>query len=95
MSGSGGSAAANGPREWWQSPPRSGLQRLINPWEYRHLRFSGATRIAGGGVAAAAATVCFSYDANGWGAFFGVLAALNIAGGSWYLSIDHSAAAQT
>jgi hypothetical protein len=28
---------AKGLREWWASPPRSGLQRLIIPWEYRHL----------------------------------------------------------
>ena len=40
-------------REWWRNPPRSGLQRIINPWEYRHLGFCGAARIAGGTVAAA------------------------------------------
>ena len=36
------STAANGPGGWWASPPRSGLERLISPWEYRHLRFFGA-----------------------------------------------------
>jgi hypothetical protein len=74
-------------RRWWMSPPRSGLQRLIIPSEYRHLRFFGAARLAGGGVAATAGAVCLSYGANGWAAFFLVLAALELIGGSWYLTI--------
>ena len=37
--------AAKGLRGWWQTPPRPGLQRLINPWEFRHLRAFGLTRI--------------------------------------------------
>ena len=87
--------AAKGLRGWWQSPPRSGMQRLINPFECRHLRAFGVTRIAGGGVAAAAGVVCLSYGVHGWAAFFLVLAALNFAGGSWYITIDRSAPAQT
>jgi len=87
--------AAKGLRGWWQSPPRSGMQRLINPFEYRHLRAFGVTRIAGGGVAAAAGVVCLSYGVYGWAAFFLVLAALNFAGGSWYITIDRSAPART
>jgi hypothetical protein len=53
--------APKGLRGWWASPPRSGLRRLIAPWEYRHLRAFGVTRIAGGSVAAAAGVVCLSY----------------------------------
>lgn len=87
------SNAANGLRGWWQSPPRPGLQRLIIPWEYRHLRAFGITRIAGGAIAAAASAVCLSYGVYGWAAFFGVLAAANLAGGGWYISIARSAAA--
>jgi hypothetical protein len=87
--------AAKGLRGWWQSPPRSGMQRLINPFEYRHLRAFGVTRIAGGGVAGAAGVVCLSYGVYGWAAFFLVLAALNFAGGSWYITIDRSAPART
>jgi hypothetical protein len=30
-------------------PSRSGLRRLISPWEYRHLHASMAARFAGGG----------------------------------------------
>jgi hypothetical protein len=89
-----GSTAPKGLRGWWASPPRPGLQRLINPWEYRHLRLFGVTRIAGGSVAAAAGVVCLSYGVYGWAAFFLVLAALNVAGGSWFLTIDRSASAR-
>ena len=76
-------AARTGLRGWWASPPRSGLQRLINPWEYRHLRAFGLTRIAGSFVAATAGVVCLSYAAYGWGAFFLVIGVLNLAGGYW------------
>jgi hypothetical protein len=82
-------------RGWWLSPPRPGMHRLINPWEYRHLRVSGVTRIAGGSVAAAAGVVCLSYGVYGWAAFFLVLGALNLAGGRWYLTIARSASART
>ena len=87
--------APKGLRGWWASPPRSGLRRLIAPWEYRHLRAFGVTRVAGGSVAAAAGVVCLSYGVYGWAAFFLVLAALNLAGGYWYLTIVRSAAART
>ena len=87
--------APKGLRGWWLSPSRSGMQRLIAPYEYRHLRGFGVTRIAGGSVAAAAGIVCLSYGVYGWAAFFLVLAALNFAGGYWYISIDRSAPART
>jgi hypothetical protein len=83
-------SAAEGLRAWWRSPPRSGMQRLIAPWEYRHLRAFGVTRIAGGGVATAAGIVCLSYEVYGWAAFFLVVGALNLAGGSWELAIARS-----
>jgi hypothetical protein len=87
--------AAKGLRGWWLTPPRSGMQRLIFPYEYRHLRFFGAGRVVGGSVAAAAGVICLSYGVYGWAAFFLVIAALNLAGGSWYLSIARSASART
>jgi hypothetical protein len=71
------------------------MQRLIVPYEYRHLRFFGATRIAGGSVAAAAGAICLSYGVYGWTAFFLVLGALNLAGGYWYLTIARSAPPRT
>jgi hypothetical protein len=87
--------AGEGLRGWWASPSRSGSHRLINPWEYRHLRFSGATRIFGGSIAAGAGLICLSYGVPGWAAFFLVIGALNLAGGYWYLTIDRSASART
>jgi hypothetical protein len=87
--------AAKGLRAWWLSPPRSGAHRLIAPWEYRHLRAFGVTRLAGGGVAAGAGVVCLSYRAYGWAAFFLAVGALNLSGGYWYLTIARSAAARS
>ncbi len=87
--------AAKGLRGWWQTPPRAGMQRLISPWEYRHLRAFGLTRIGGGGVATAAGVICLAYDAFGWAAFFLALGAANFAGGYWYLRIDGSGSARS
>jgi hypothetical protein len=84
-----------GLRGWWRTPLRSGIYRLIAPWEYRHLRFAGVTRIAGGSVAAAAGVVCLSYGVYGWAAFFLILGALNLAAGSWYITIARSASVRT
>ena len=83
--------AAKGLRGWWASPARPGLQRLINPWEYRHLRVFGVARIVGGIVAAGIGAFILSYGAYGWTAFFLVLAALNLADGYWELTIARSA----
>ena len=88
------STALKGLRGWWLSPPRHGMQRLINPWEYRHLRVFGLTRIAGGSVAAAASVICLSYSVYGWAAFFLAVGALNLAGGYWYLTIARSVSAR-
>ena len=91
MNSPDGKTGARGLREWWRSPPRPGTQRLINPWEYRHLRFYGVTRIAGGSAASAAGVICLSYRVYGWAAFFLAIGAANVAGGYWYLSIDRAA----
>jgi hypothetical protein len=88
-------AAARGLRGWWLTPPRPGMQRLINPWEYRHLRVFGGIRIVGGSVATAAGVVCLSYDVYGWAAFFLAIGAGNLAGGYWYLTVARSAPART
>jgi hypothetical protein len=60
--------APKGLRGWWLNPPRTGMQRLIAPYEYRHLRAFGVTRMAGGGVATAAGLICLSYGVYGWAA---------------------------
>jgi hypothetical protein len=88
-------AAPKGLRGWWLSPPRTGLQRLIYPFEYRHLRAFGVTRVAGGSLASGAALICLSYGVYTWAAFFLVIGAANLAGGCWYLTIDRSASARS
>ncbi len=95
MNASSDNTAAKRLRRWWLSPPRPGLQRLIHPWEYRHLRAFGTIRLAGGSVAAAAGVVCLAYGGYGWAAFFLVLAVFDTAGGCWYLTIARSASART
>lgn len=95
MNAPNNSSGWNGLRGWWACPPRSGMKRLIAPYEYRHLRFFGVGRIAGGSVAAVAGLVCLSYLVYGWAAFFLVIAVLNLAGGYWYLNIARSASART
>ncbi len=82
-----------GLRGWWLTPPRTGIYRLIAPWAFRHLRFFGAGHVAGGTVAAAAGAICLSYGVYGWAALFLAIAALNLAGGSWYLIAARSASA--
>jgi hypothetical protein len=77
-------------RGWWASPPRSGMRRLLAPFEYRHLRAFGVTRIAGGFVAATAGVVCLSYAAYGWAAFFLAVGAANLAVGYWEIAIARS-----
>jgi hypothetical protein len=84
---------AKGLRGWWLTPPRPGMHRLINPWAYRHLRVVGVTHIVGASVGAVAAAVCVSYHAYEWALFFLLVAALNLAGGCWYLMIARSAPA--
>jgi hypothetical protein len=81
-------------RGQWLSATRPGIYRLVPPWVYRHPRFFGIGHIAGGSVAAAAGVICLSYSVYGWAAFFLVIAALNLAGGFWYLSIARSESGQ-
>ena len=86
--------ASNDNTSWWNNPPRSGPHRLIAPYEYRHLRFFGATHIAGGAIATGAGLICLAYHAYGWAGLFLAIGAAHIAGGYWYLTIDRSASAQ-
>lgn len=95
MNASNDNTGARRLRDWWLDPPRPGVQRVIHPWAYRHIRRYGFLHLAGGVVATAAGVVCLSYGVYGWAAFFLVIAALNFAGGSWYLAIARSATART
>jgi hypothetical protein len=83
-------AARKGLRGWWASPPRPGMQRLIFPWKYHHLRVFGVTRIGAGIVAAGIGAFILSYAAYGWAAFFLVVGAANLAVGYWEITITRS-----
>jgi len=85
-----------GLRGWWATPPRSGMQLLIFPWEYRHLRAWGITRLSISIVPFCLGLVTISLGGDnattyGWTAFFMVLAGLMFAWGHWYMSIARSA----
>jgi hypothetical protein len=71
------------------------MRRLIVPWEFRHLRASGITRIAGGSVLAVGGVLLLLPGAYRWAALFLILGALNLAGGCWYITIARSESART
>jgi hypothetical protein len=76
------------------------MRRLIVPWEYRHLRAFARVRIAAGIVLVGLGAVTlvggsFTTKAVGFAALFLVLAALNLAGGYWYITIARSESART
>jgi hypothetical protein len=71
------------------------MQRLINPWEYRHIGAFGVIHVAGGIIEVTAGAICLSYRAYGWTAFFLAIAALQFAAGYWYITIARSPSART
>ena len=86
-----------GPREWWASPERSGMRRVISPWEYRHLRLSAGLRIGAGIAQVGLGLVTLTFGGNdrktyGWATAFLAAAAANLAFASWELTIAHSEA---
>ena len=92
--------APKGPHGWWGSPPRSGMQRIISPWEYRHLRFWAKVRIGAGIVLAGLGAVTlvggsFTPAAVGWAMLFLAAAAGSFAWAAWDLAIARSASART
>ncbi len=92
--------APRGLRGWWASPPRSGMQRIIIPCEYRHLRFWARVRIAAGIVLVGLGAVTLvggslTTEAVGWTALWLVLAALQFSVAYWFLTIARSAPART
>src|SRR5579859_3630328 len=46
MNAPSNNTAPKGLRGWWLSPPRPGVQRLISPWEYRHIYAAASVRFA-------------------------------------------------
>jgi len=90
--------APKGLRGWWASPPRSGMQRIIAPWEYRHLRFWAGVRIGAGIVLVGLGAVTlvggsFTTAAVGFAMVFLAAAAGSFAWAAWDLTIARSASA--
>ena len=86
---------------WWRwgTPPRSGMQRIIAPWEYRHLRAFARVRIAAGIVLVGLGAVTlsegsYSTKAIGWATLF-LAAAASFSFAAWELAIARSASART
>jgi hypothetical protein len=87
--------ATGGLREWWTSPPRSGLRRIIAPWEYRHLRGFARLRIASSIVLACLGLITLSFGGADsktylWTALWLALAAAQLTHALWDLSIARS-----
>ena len=81
------------------NPPRSGIRRLVSPWEYRHLRAAAAMRFTGGGFNLGIGVVLLGLGRRaesgrerrkcyGWAAWFLVHAALLLTGGILDLTAD-------
>ena len=87
---------------WWRwgTPPRSGMRRLIAPWEYRHLHAFARVRIAAGIVLAGLGAVTlfggsFSAKAAWFAALFLVAAAGSFSIAAWLLAIARSTSPRT
>ena len=82
-------------REWWADPPRTGIRRILTPWQCRHLRFFAGVGIAFGFVAVGLAVTTLVAGGPdgatyGWTTAFMVLAGVSFAFGYWLLSIARS-----
>jgi hypothetical protein len=100
MRAANNNTAPKGLRGWWASPPRSGMQRIISPWEYRHLHAWAGVRFAGGIALAGLGVVTLSFGGNDWKTYWWTMAflaaaAADLAFAYWELSIARSAAART
>jgi hypothetical protein len=98
MNGSQDSASPGGLRGWWASPPRTGMRRLIAPWEYRHLRGFAGVRIGAGIVLVGLGIVTLGFGGTdlktyGWALFFLAVAAAQFAFARWLMNIARSEAA--
>jgi hypothetical protein len=100
MHASNDNTAPKGLRGWWASPPRSGMRRIISPWEYRHLRAWADVRIASGIALVGLGAVTLSFGGNdwktyGWTMVFLALAAAQFSFAYWELTIARSASPRT
>ena len=81
----------------WASPPRHGMQLMISPWEYRHLRGFARLRMVSGTTLAGLGLVTLAFGGSdaetyGWASAFLAASAANLAFGAWEMSIAESPA---
>jgi hypothetical protein len=83
------------------TPSRSGIARLISPWEYRHLRVIANVRFTAGGFQLGVGLVLLSLGRKAgtaaerrkcyrWAAYFLGMAALQLTGGVLDTTADRS-----
>ncbi len=75
--------APKGLRGWWASPPRTGMRRIIAPFEYRHLRAFARVRIISGFALVAFAGLTLGFGGSDWKAYGWAMAFLALAAGNW------------
>ena len=67
---------------------RRAMQRLIAPFELRHLRVFSIVRFVAAAVTGAAGIVCLANAAYWWAAFFLVVSALSLVVGYWEAALS-------
>jgi hypothetical protein len=100
MNASNDNPAPKGLFGWWADPPRTGMRRIIVPWEYRHLRGFARLRIACGLAVVGLAIVTLAFGGNNavtawWTLLWLAVASIQFAVASWFLAIARSQSAQT
>ena len=82
------------------TPSRTGMRRVIPPWEFRHLRLWAGLRIGGAVVSIMCSLLTLGLGGTGektytWAALFLAVGALALTGGLWELTIARSVSAET
>ena len=83
------------------APPRSGIRRLITPWEYRHIHAVAGVRLVAGGFQLGVGLVLLSLGHKAgndrerrtyfrWAAYFLVMAVLQLFGGTLDMTVARS-----
>jgi hypothetical protein len=100
MNASNDNTAPKGLFGWWADPPRTGLRRVIAPWEYRHLWGFARLRIVSGLALIGLGIVTLAFGGNNavtawWTLAWLAAAAAQFAVAAWELGIVRSQSAQT
>jgi hypothetical protein len=88
-------SAPKGLRGWWMTPPRTGIRRIISPWEYRHLRTWATVRMAAGVILIGLGFSTLGFGGSDsttyiWASAFLVTGVAEFGVASWLLSVARS-----